>query len=248
MKKKTLLPFLSLILFFAAVVFSVSSASAESALDGRELYKMYCLGCHGEKGDGVTAGAKSMAVKPRDFTKGIFKFKSTPHGSLPTDDDLLKSVSRGLPGSTMPSFGYLPEAERRAILKYVKNFSSRWKKEKPGEILVIPPVPKYVDTKRSRRRGKRVFFGSGGCMVCHGSKGDGHGAMSEILIDTWGNAVTPVDFTKGVFRAGGEPEDLFRTLKIGIEGTAMPSFRFILRDEDIWNIISYLRSLKKEKK
>jgi len=115
----------------------------------------------------------------------------------------MQTVDRGLPGSAMPPFAYLPKADRLAILKYIKGFSPRWEKEEVGEALVVPPVPDFVDTKRSRRRGKRVFFGNGGCQVCHGSKGDGHGAMSESLVDTWGNVVRPADFTKGVYRAGG---------------------------------------------
>ncbi len=221
-------------------------ASTGQALKGKGLYTSYCIGCHGKRGDGISDGAKAMTIKPRDFTKGIFKFKSTPAGTLPTDADLLQTISRGLSGSMMPSFASFTEQESRAVLQYIKGFSPRWESEEVGEALVVPEVPEYVDTKRSRRRGKRVYFGSGGCQVCHGSKGDGHGAMSEILIDTWGNSVKPADFTKGIFRAGGEPEDLFRTLKAGVEGTAMPSFMYILRDEDLWNLTSYLRSLKGE--
>ncbi|VAV83035.1 hypothetical protein MNBD_DELTA01-690 [hydrothermal vent metagenome] len=246
MIKKTSLTCLSMVLFLIAVVLMPSVTAAQDASDGKGLYQTHCMGCHGQRGDGVSDGAKTMVVKPRDFTKGIFKFKSTPQGTLPTDADLMQTISRGLSGSMMPSFASLPEQDRRAILKYIKGFSSRWKTEEAGEPLIVPKVPEYVDTKRSRRRGKRVYFGSGGCMVCHGTKGDGRGAMSESLVDTWGNAVKPADFTKGVYRAGGEPEDLFRTLKTGVEGTAMPSFMYILRDEDVWNIISYLRSLKME--
>ncbi len=246
MIKKTSLTCLSLVLFLAAVAFMPLAATALDAPEGKGLYQTNCMRCHGQRGDGVSEGAKTMVVKPRDFTKGIFKFKSTPQGTLPTDDDLLQTISRGLSGSMMPSFVSLPERDRRAILEYIKGFSLRWKNEEAGEPLIVPQVPEYVDTKRSRRRGKRVYFGSGGCMVCHGSKGDGHGAMSESLVDTWGNVVKPADFTKGVFRAGGEPEDLFRTLRTGVEGTAMPSFMYILRDEDVWNIISYLRSLKRD--
>jgi mono/diheme cytochrome c family protein len=246
MLKKIIPTFLSLTLVFAVLVFLPSVAGAEGLPDGGALYKAHCVGCHGEKGNGVTTIAQSLTIKPRDFTKGIFKFKSTPQGTLPTDADLSQTISKGLPGSTMPAFVALTTVEVRAVIKYIKGFSERWEKEGHGEPLVIPEVPKYVDTKRSRRRGKQVFFGSGGCQVCHGTKGDGHGAMSESLVDTWGNVVRPADFTKGVFRAGGEPRDLFRTLKTGVEGTAMPSFRYILRDEDTWNIISYLRSLKQE--
>jgi len=252
MVKKTLSICLSLLLFlFVAsaiplVAKAEQDALPEQALKGNDLYSSYCMGCHGERGDGLSDGAKTITIKPRDFTKGIFKFKSTPYGTLPTDADLLQTISRGLPGSMMPSFASLTKQESRAILQYIKGFSPRWESEEAGEALIVPTVPKYVDTKRSRRRGKRVYFGSGGCQVCHGTKGDGHGAMSEILIDSWGNSVKPADFTKGVFRAGGEPEDLFRTLKAGVEGTAMPSFMYILRDEDLWNITSYLRSLKSD--
>ena len=40
--------------------------------------------------------ASMFRIRPRDFRTGLFKFRSTPSGSLPTDDDLLRTVTQGV--------------------------------------------------------------------------------------------------------------------------------------------------------
>ena len=71
---------------------------------GKAVYEKRCLGCHGEKGAGDGPAASRFKPVPRDFTKGLFKYKTTPHGSPPTDDDLIRTVTEGLPGTGMPAW------------------------------------------------------------------------------------------------------------------------------------------------
>ena len=81
-----------------------SSVSANEAnfLAGASVYKQHCAVCHGPDGRGNGPAAPSMLPRPRDFTSGRFKYKSTAPGEPPTDDDLLRTVRDGLPASAMP--------------------------------------------------------------------------------------------------------------------------------------------------
>jgi len=91
--------FLFLVLIFCAadIMLSVAFVAADDVVKtGQGVYLRYCVGCHGEKGDGKGKAAPLLVVKPRDFTTGIFKFKSTPQGTLPTDEDLIRTITKGL--------------------------------------------------------------------------------------------------------------------------------------------------------
>src|SRR5688572_20243647 len=75
---------------------------------GTQLYVKQCAACHGAQGLGDGPAAYLLYPKPRDFSQGTFRLTSTKSG-LPTDDDLLQTLKRGMPGSAMPSWGWLPE-------------------------------------------------------------------------------------------------------------------------------------------
>ncbi len=71
---------------------------------GKLVYEKYCVGCHGEYGDGDGAASERLITKPRDFTSGIYKFRSTDSGSLPLEADLYRTITRGLARVSMPAF------------------------------------------------------------------------------------------------------------------------------------------------
>ena len=95
-------------------------------------YRRYCIGCHGPAGDGNGENAQWIEPKPRDFTAAVFKCRSTPTGTLPTDADLYHSVSRGFVTSNMPSWLPLTRQTRVDLVAYVKTFSPRWKAQGVG--------------------------------------------------------------------------------------------------------------------
>ncbi|MCK5877709.1 MAG: c-type cytochrome, partial [Candidatus Marithrix sp.] len=71
-------------------------------MNGAEIYQFRCAICHGEEGDGDGATADFLYPKPRDFTLGAFKYKTSP-GSLPArDEDLINTIKYGLQGTGMP--------------------------------------------------------------------------------------------------------------------------------------------------
>src|SRR5690348_8292705 len=55
-------------------------------------FRRYCAGCHGEFGDGNGENTIWLDPKPRDFTIATFKCRSTPTGTLPTDEDLFNTI------------------------------------------------------------------------------------------------------------------------------------------------------------
>lgn len=90
-----------------------------TAVRGRKVYQRHCLGCHGEEGRGDGAAAAYLNPRPRNFQYGAFKFRTTPTGKLPKAEDILRTITCGLPGSSMPSFNLLPEPDRRDVADYV---------------------------------------------------------------------------------------------------------------------------------
>ncbi len=219
---------------------------------GKQVYDRYCVGCHGEKGDGKGPAARLLIIKPRDFTKGVFKFRSTPSGTLPTDEDLYKIISRGVYRTSMPDWGLVPERERLAVIQYIKTFYPEWKVQAPGKPIFIPEPPETLGAPESVARGKELYKLLE-CNACHGESGRGDGPSAATLDpDAWGNKQKPFDFTQGRLKSGPSPKDIYRTFMTGVGGTAMPSYADIfgepdgenIKDGDAWNLVSYVLSLR----
>jgi len=82
-------------------------------------YRRYCVGCHGELGDGNGENFPWIDPKPRDFQLGIFKCRSTPTGTLPTDQDLFDTIARGLDRSNMPQWSTFTKQQRADLVAWV---------------------------------------------------------------------------------------------------------------------------------
>jgi mono/diheme cytochrome c family protein len=74
------------------------------------------------------------------------------------------------------------------------------------------------------------------CVSCHGKTGLGDGVKARTLKDS------PGDFSKAAFQTQTDG-DLFYKTKTG--RGEMPKYEGKLADDDIWNIVNYLRTLKK---
>lgn len=237
----------------ACTLWSMSGAAQEShignltgnAKRGKALYERYCVYCHGPFGDGQGESAPYLDPKPRDFTKAVYKCRSTPSGSLPLDSDLYNTISRGVHASGMPSWKPLLRQERADLVAYIKSFSSAFQEEKPGEPATIPPEP--PNSADSVKRGSELFQ-SMNCWSCHGKDGRGHGPSAPTLTDSKGYPITPFDFTTGSrFKCGESDQDMFRDLVTGLDGTPMPSFVSAMNADQRWDVVHYIRSLSKTK-
>jgi len=207
---------------------------------GREVYRARCAGCHGSTGDGNGPAATFLFPRPRDFTLGVFKFRTTPSGSLPTDGDLYRTVTRGIRWTAMPTWHELPGKERLAVITFIKTFSNRWKEEKPEPPEVIGDAPKA--TPMLIARGKDLYQ-KAKCFQCHGESGKGDGESAPDLIDDLKFPIRPTDLTRGQLKGGSTARDIYRTMTLGLDGTPMPSFADALSDEERWAVSYYVLSL-----
>ncbi len=207
---------------------------------GEKVYRENCIACHGEKGNGRGTSASTLKTKPRDFTTGIYKFHSTPSGSLPLDEDILRTISKGVRGTSMLAQLQLSQEERLAVVQYLKTLSPRFEKQKPGQSISIPARPH--EDKELISLGETLYKDAG-CVSCHGSGGKGDGPSAEGLKDSWGFPIRPADLTLKPFKSGADPEDLYRTLSTGLDGTPMPSYADSLTPEERWNLVFYVLSI-----
>ncbi len=210
------------------------------------VYDHACAWCHGRdgRGDGPAAFSvgKYRSPRPRDLTRGRFELRSTASGELPTDEDLLRTLEHGIPGC-MPSFRGLTRGERRLAVTAVKRFYPGFDGARPAPI----PIPEPPATDAAAvARGQDVYR-SAGCAACHGERGHGDGPSARDLRDETGLAIRPADlrYTRR-FKNGSEPEDVFRTLVTGLDGTPMPSYAGTFDDAaPLWDLVAFVRSLRR---
>ncbi|MHA3773386.1 cytochrome c [Verrucomicrobiota bacterium sgz303538] len=214
---------------------------------GRYIFEQNCVVCHGERGNGQGEMAPQLAPKPRNFTSGLFKYRSTPWGKLPTDEDLLRTVREGRTGTAMGMFSNLREDELRAVVEYIKFFSRKWRKpENYSAPVPQPELPGWFDDAAERKRraeaGKKTFETI--CATCHGPEADGKGPAAAGLKDEWGEPVQPADLRQPRLRSGNELRDVYRVLVTGLNGTPMVSFAESLTDEQRWELVAYIAELR----
>jgi mono/diheme cytochrome c family protein len=225
----------------------VSAAGAQDATDtqhatGRTLYLKYCSQCHGEKGDGEGYAALHLLPKPRNFTTGKFKIRTTPNGALPTHQDLVNIIRRGMPYTSMPAWPNFTDQEVSDLANFITTFSPDFSNpENAPKPVPLPSAPR--SSKESIEQGKKLYE-ENGCVKCHGTLGRGDGPSAPTLTDDWGHPIRPADLAQPwTFRGGSSREDIFRTMSTGLNGTPMPSFLDALKDEQRWAITDFIDSL-----
>ena len=240
----------------AAVVQSVDPVLAR----GKTLFKEQCVICHGENGDGAGKFAYLMNPRPRDFRQGNFKIATTEN-QIPTDADLIRTLTRGMPGSAMPPWGHLPKSDLQALVRFVRQThidatkanlqqavaagrmtaaqadEALAERTQPGRPLVVPPEPEFSDLRWFR--GRRVYLEA--CAVCHGV--DGNPVPEAVKFDSEGYPVPPRSFVNGIFKGGSEGYQLYARILKGLRGTPMPAYEGAYTDDELWDLIHYTQSL-----
>ncbi len=208
---------------------------------GRALFDAKCAVCHGATGDGRGPATYLLSPKPRDLTSGIFKLKSSEVGSIPTDNDLFRTLTHGIPGTAMPSWASLPDTDRWALVAFVKSLSPRFTEEVPEEVMTVGPEP--LADAASVARGK-VMYGRLQCAECHGNQGFGDGPSATRLKDDWGYPVRPFNFAAGYkMRGGGGAIDIYRTFVMGLETSPMPAYGTLVSEGEAWDLVHYVQTL-----
>jgi cytochrome c oxidase cbb3-type subunit I/II len=224
-----------------AVAASVMTLPRSPALvaRGQAVYERRCLGCHGAHGDGNGPAATFLDPRPRNFRLGVFKFRTTPSGSLPTDGDLYRTLTRGVRWTAMPTWHELPERDRIAVIAYIKTFSPRWKEERPEPPILIGEPPDATPELLARGR---QLYAQAKCAECHGESGRGDGPAAATLQDDLTFRIRPTDFTRGQLKGGGDVRDVYRAMTTGLDGTPMPSFADAMTDDERWAISYFVLS------
>lgn len=218
---------------------------------GEEVYGRRCVGCHGVEGDGNGVAATFLTVKPRNFKAGTFKFRLTPSGSLPTDGDLLRTISRGVRGTAMPPFHNMKEIDRLSVIQYIKYELAiddydpdypyaYFSEEEPEPPIFVGRAPD--PSAEIVVQGQDVWE-LAKCWECHGDDGRGDGQKAAGLQDDFGFPIPPADLTTGLFKSGSDVADIFRTITTGLNGTPMPSYGDSFSDEDRWALAYFVTTL-----
>lgn len=230
----------------------IPEETPELVEQGRRIYIQRCSFCHGLMGDGNGPAADYMDPRPRDFTLGTFKFRTTQSGELPTNEDMFRTVSRGLQGTAMQAFddavikNGLTEDQRWAVIAYIKTFAYEFKDPEldPYKMLVKLPDNRPASSPETIAKGREVFE-QAKCWECHGKLGRGDGLESFDKTDDWGYPIRIRNVTHPwKIKAGGEIKDIYMRFSTGINGTPMPSFVDALSDEKRWYLATYIKSLQ----
>lgn len=233
---------------------------------GKSIYEEYCMACHGVKGDGKGVAAKGLVPLPRDFTLGVYKFGRVASGDLPHDDDFREIIKNGLHGTAMLPWD-MSDEQIDSVVQYIKTFAPNvWEgKDKKLGDQIKPTKDPYGEAHRSAaiNRGRDVYHIVAQCQSCHRayvSKSEIKSMAKRVNNENWaevdstifkvkpqdsqyGVKTTPPDFTWHQVRSAQSVDQLYVRLASGVGGTAMPSWKDTLADDDIWAVAHYVHYL-----
>jgi len=183
-----------------------------------------------------------MTPRPRSFIEARYKIRTTGTGSLPTDDDVVRSVAHGLPGTAMPGWAdLLRPADILAVVDHLKSLSPRFLREQARPVSAENEFPEQSPSSVARGR---AAYERLQCGKCHGIDGRGTGAVATEFVDDWGLPTAATDLTESwTFRGGATPRDVFFRLRTGMAGTPMPSFADASSDPELRDLGAYVVSL-----
>ena len=223
---------------------------------GLSVYAEKCAPCHGATGRGDGPAAYVLYPKARDFCSGQFRLTSTQSG-LPSDADLLRTLKRGIPGSSMPPWAHLPDSVLSALVSTIRelavegrtamlmesNAMTREQAVTVAKEVLAAGFPAEVPVRPTSgidlSSGRQLYVT--GCAPCHDL--DGRGLLKRDLKDDDGYPIFARDFTQGVFKGGSEPEVLALRIARGLPGSPMPGLPYTA--EELWSIVDYLGTLIK---
>ncbi len=221
-----------------------SPANGRSAEHGKVVYDAHCVECHGKSGKGDGPASPFLTPRPRDFSSGRYKIRSTETSNVPTEEDLIRSVSQGLYGSAMPAWAsLLSDTDIRDVVTYLKTMTPRFVNEPP----TVVPLGTPIDASpQSISRGGQVYEKLQ-CRSCHGTDGRGTGAITTDFEDDWKQPLRAADLTKPwTFHGGASARDVYLRFRTGMSGTPMPSFANTATDAEMWDLANFVVSLARK--
>ncbi len=244
---------------------SLSFASTE---DGARVYRENCATCHGNQGQGDGPTAHYVWPPPADLSRSAYKYRSTLWNQPPLDDDLKRTIRRGIPGTSMPGFTWLSDEQVNAVVEHVKSLSTRWESRKAVldedstllDVLSVLSKPDLFELEGTRKHSSQpqILTQSNSIFQRIRSQVDSQDSTrGEQLYQTTcavchgsdgrgrgpgAVQIHPRNFRREALRGGSRPEDLFRTITYGLGGTSMPPF-ISLPVNDRWALVAYIQTL-----
>jgi mono/diheme cytochrome c family protein len=170
---------------------------------------------------------------PRDFTKPGF-MASKPRARF------LRSIEEGVGGTSMPPWKQILKDEQTGgVLDYVmQTFAKEPFKEHPDRKL--PEKNPVAASPESIANGERIFLLR--CTGCHGRKADGKGPNSLDILPH------PRNLRNQWFVEKAPDRRLFESILYGVQGTAMPSWIDSVSQQDVGDLVNFIRSLQNARK
>ncbi len=223
--------------------YTPAASNRELEILGEQVFLTYCAACHGRTGRGDGPNAKRLATRPRDYSRGAFRFRSTPSGEPPTAADLFRTVTGGLLGTPMMAFADLPEEQRWGVVQHVRTLSPVFARPRVAAPLILPQTPADLDTTASRSSGRDTYARLR-CGDCHGPNMRGDGPAAAALRDTEGRPLPVPDYSRKPYKYGSDAQLLYRSLVTGLDGTPMPSYAEAASPAELWSVVAFLREVR----
>jgi mono/diheme cytochrome c family protein len=210
---------------------------------GARTYARHCALCHGPAGKGNGPVAASLHPRPRDFTRGVFKIKSTPGHEAPTRADLRTTIENGLQGTSMTGWAdLLSETAIDAVAEHVLSLGPH---ESWGQAEPLPARTRQALASASAEDGA-ALYGTLGCPACHGDSGEGDGSAAPHLKDVWNQPDPPRNLrAPWTFRRGNGAEEIYLRIANGVSGSPMPAYSDVATPEELAAVVAYVRSIAK---
>ena len=213
---------------------------------GAGLYDRFCLACHGTYGDGRGPATPWLWPRPRDFTRGEYKWRTTPSGAPPTDGDLAAAIRHGVPGTSMHAFGDTLDAHQVGeLVTYIKGFAPHAFARASAPVAVgTPPAVTPALIERGQ-----ALFAQLGCVACHGPEAKGDGPAAASLRTTDDLPAPPYDLTALPLRRPRAPEtsaltSIYTSMVTGLSGTPMPAYGGATPAADLWAVAAYVDAIR----
>lgn len=154
---------------------SRASLEARVTVGGADLYRLGCRSCHGPDGRGQPPEVGSVVGLVRATSPALIE-QNMRRAGRPVRPDLAaqlaeqarKTLAERLRdgGTRMPPFRYLSDAEREALVQYLKHLAGV-----PAPTADVPESP--------ARLGELLVQGT--CRICHDATGPGGGHMMMMM-------------------------------------------------------------------
>lgn len=221
------------------------AVAADDAAVGREIFLTTCAACHKSDGTGVPNLGKSIVKS--DFL------------ASQTDAEIESFIKEGRPASDpmnttripMPPFGgrsSMTPAELRGVVSYLRGLQDP-RRMPPLPAYVPEPtretvveIPKDMDPEEAQyiASGQKLFANS--CVSCHGKDAHGMTGLGKSLVKSEFLAKLSDDDALAFIKKGRSTSDPLNTTKVDMPPKGgNPA----LSDDDILDIISFLRFLAK---